>query len=51
MNYAQHEHHDFLNASTQALGDATLQTALTRLTDTLLAGRVIAWIAPASVGE
>lgn len=38
MNYAQHEHHDFLNASAQALGDATLQQALTRLTDTLMAG-------------
>jgi L-lactate dehydrogenase complex protein LldF len=38
MNYAQHEHHDFLNASAQALGDPTLQQALTRLTDTLMAG-------------
>ena len=37
-NYAQHEHHDFLEASTQALADPTLQIALTRLTDTLLAG-------------
>src|SRR5476651_796623 len=38
MTYAQHEHHDFLEASTQALADPTLQKALTRLTDTLLAG-------------
>src|SRR5437764_9660801 len=36
--YAQHEHHEFLEASTQALADPTLQTALTRLTDTLMAG-------------
>ena len=36
--YAQHEHHDFPGASTQALADPTLQQALTRLTDTLLAG-------------
>ena len=36
--YAQHEHHDFLGASTQALADPTLQQALTRLTDTLMAG-------------
>jgi L-lactate dehydrogenase complex protein LldF len=38
MNYAQNEHHDFLNASAQALADPTLQQALVRLTDTLLAG-------------
>ena len=37
-NYAQHEHHDFLGASHVALHDATLQTALVRLTDTLMAG-------------
>src|SRR5881397_2707948 len=37
-NYAQHEHHDFMNASAQALADPTLQQALVRLTDTLLAG-------------
>ena len=36
--YAQHEHHDFLGASAQALADPTLQQALTRLTDTLMAG-------------
>ncbi|MCI0683504.1 MAG: LutB/LldF family L-lactate oxidation iron-sulfur protein [Gemmataceae bacterium] len=38
MNYAQHEHHDFLGASNQALADPPLQAALTRLTDTLMAG-------------
>src|SRR5436189_2675989 len=38
MNYAQHEHHDFLGASAQALADPTLQKALVRLTDTLMAG-------------
>jgi len=37
-NYAQHEHHDFLGASHQALHDGPLQTALVRLTDTLMAG-------------
>src|SRR6202453_2849742 len=37
-NYAQHEHHDFLGATAQALGDPSLQKALTRLTDTLMAG-------------
>lgn len=36
--YAQHEHHDFLGASAQALADEPLQAALVRLTDTLLAG-------------
>jgi L-lactate dehydrogenase complex protein LldF len=37
-NYRQHEHHEFLEASTQALADVPLQAALTRLTDTLMAG-------------
>src|SRR5438309_11639589 len=37
-DYAHHEHHDFLGASTQALTDAPLQAALTRLTGTLMAG-------------
>lgn len=37
-NYAQHEHHDFPGASAQALANPVLQTALTRLTDTLMAG-------------
>src|SRR5215470_17542155 len=37
-NYAQHEHHDFLGATQQALADPPLQAALVRLTDTLMAG-------------
>ncbi len=36
--FAQHEHHEFQAASHAALQNATLQTALTRLTDTLMAG-------------
>src|SRR5258708_32160334 len=36
--YAQHEHHEFLDASDQALHDAPLQAALIRLTGTLMAG-------------
>src|SRR5580693_7036024 len=36
-DYARHEHHAFLDASTQALSDAPLQAALTRLTGTLMA--------------
>lgn len=38
MDYARHEHHEFMTASTQALGDVPLQAALVRLTDTLMAG-------------
>src|SRR6516165_3830339 len=38
MDYASHEHHDFTGASSQALADSSLQKALVRLTDTLLAG-------------
>src|SRR5438309_1182738 len=38
MNYAQHEHHDFVGATAQALADTGLQQALVRLTDTLMAG-------------
>jgi L-lactate dehydrogenase complex protein LldF len=38
MNYARHEHHDFLGAAAQALTDAPLQAALIRLTSTLMAG-------------
>jgi L-lactate dehydrogenase complex protein LldF len=34
--YARHEHHDFLNATQQALQDPPLQAALLRLTGTLL---------------
>jgi L-lactate dehydrogenase complex protein LldF len=37
-DYARREHHDFLGASRQALGDPALQLALVRLTDTLMAG-------------
>jgi L-lactate dehydrogenase complex protein LldF len=39
-DYARHEHHDFLNAARQALADAPLQTALVRLTSTLMAGNL-----------
>src|SRR3954454_19927991 len=37
-DYARHEHHDFLGASARALVDETLQAALVRLPDTLMAG-------------
>src|SRR5438105_11487013 len=37
-DYARHEHHDFLEASHQALADPPLQAALVRLTSTLMAG-------------
>src|SRR6478672_2680195 len=37
MDYAKHEHHDFLGATAQALADPPLQAALVRLTDTLMA--------------
>jgi L-lactate dehydrogenase complex protein LldF len=37
-DYAQHEHHDFLGATRQALADPPLQEALVRLTSTLMAG-------------
>jgi L-lactate dehydrogenase complex protein LldF len=36
--YARHEHHDFMGASTEALADPALQAALVRLTGTLMAG-------------
>ena len=49
--YAQHEHHDFLGASTQALADPTLQQALVRLTDTLLAGNRRGYAALADSSE
>jgi L-lactate dehydrogenase complex protein LldF len=38
MDYAKREHRDFLGASQQALADRGLQTALVRLTETLMAG-------------
>ena len=50
-NYAQHEHHDFLGATAQALGDASLQQALTRLTDTLMAGNRRGYAALADSSE
>src|SRR3954469_1000094 len=37
-DYARHEHHEFLDASRQALADVPLQAALVRLTSTLMAG-------------
>ena len=37
-HYARQEHHDFLNATRQALADPPLQAALVRLTSTLMAG-------------
>src|SRR5258708_35466244 len=49
--YAQHEHHDFLGASAQALADPTLQQALTRLTSTLLAGNRRSYAALADSSE
>jgi L-lactate dehydrogenase complex protein LldF len=44
-DYARHEHHDFLTAAGQALADVPLQNALTRLTETLLAGNRRAYAA------
>ncbi len=38
QDYARREHHDFLGGAAQALGNAELQQALIRLTDTLMAG-------------
>jgi L-lactate dehydrogenase complex protein LldF len=35
-DYARHEHHDFLGATRQALADPPLQSALARLTGTLM---------------
>src|SRR5450432_2389839 len=49
--YAQHEHHEFLEASTEALADPTLQQALTRLADTLLAGNRSGYAALADSSE
>jgi L-lactate dehydrogenase complex protein LldF len=37
-DFARQEHHDFIAASNQALANSPLQTALTRLTSTLMAG-------------
>jgi L-lactate dehydrogenase complex protein LldF len=49
--YAQHEHHDFLGASAQALGDPGLQKALLRLTDTLMAANRRGYAALADSSE
>src|SRR5438067_1394158 len=49
--YAQHEHHDFRGASAQALADPTLQQALVRLTDTLMAGNRRGYAALADSSE
>src|SRR6516165_1670382 len=35
-DYARHEHHDFVRATDQALADRPLQSALVRLTSTLM---------------
>ena len=37
-DYKKQPHHEFLSASQEALGKASLQIALSRLTDTLAAG-------------
>lgn len=50
-NYATHEHHDFLDASHQALADPPLQAALIRLTSTLLAGNRRGYAALADSSE
>jgi L-lactate dehydrogenase complex protein LldF len=44
-DYTRHEHHDFMAASAQALADDRLQTALVRLTGTLMAGNRRAYAA------
>src|SRR5579872_4266883 len=50
-NYARHEHHDFLGATATALTDPALQAALTRLTDTLMAGNRKGYAALADSSE
>ncbi|MBY0523059.1 MAG: iron-sulfur cluster-binding protein [Gemmataceae bacterium] len=49
-DYARHEHHDFLGAVGQALADVSLQSALVRLTDTLMAGNRRGYAALADSG-
>lgn len=44
-DYVRHEHHEFLDASQQALGDASLQAILTRLGDSLGQKNRDAWAA------
>src|SRR5215218_6629107 len=50
-SYAHHEHHDFVGATAQALVDEPLQAALTRLTDTLMAGNRRGYAALADSSE
>src|ERR1700733_11421685 len=50
-DYARHEHHDFLGAAQQALAAPPLQSALTRLTSTLLAGNRRGYAALADSSE
>jgi L-lactate dehydrogenase complex protein LldF len=49
-DYARHEHHDFLDASRQALENPPLQAALVRLTSTLQAGNRRGYAALADSG-
>lgn len=51
IDYARHEHHDFLGASRQALADPPLQAALVRLTGTLMAGNRRGYAALADSSE
>src|SRR5262245_43725720 len=50
-DYARHEHHDFTGGVEQALADAPLQVAWTRLTDTLMAGNRRGYAALADSGR
>jgi L-lactate dehydrogenase complex protein LldF len=50
-DYARHEHHDFPGAAAAALVDVPLQAALTRLTDTLMAGNRRGYAALADSSE
>ena len=50
-DYARHEHHDFLEASRQALANPPLQAALIRLTSTLMAGNRRGYAALADSSE
>ena len=49
-DYARHEHHDFVNAAAKALADPPLQSALVRLTGTLMAGNRRGYAALADSG-
>lgn len=50
-SYAVHEHHEFLAASAEALGDANLQSALSKLADTLGARNKTAFAQFAGSGD